>query len=301
LADLAAKQHGVVAYRQLLALGFGPGAIEHRVRFGRLLLVHRGVYAAGHARVSDEGRHMAAVLACGDGAALSRWSAARRWELLRVYDAVIDVVVCGDAHGRIGIRLHRARDLHRHDMTRRDGIPTTSVPRTLLDLAVVAPDRALKRAVNEADRRGRLNREAVRELLERNQGRRGTRRLRAVIARVDPGTRRTRSELEVDFRKLWREFKIEEPISNETVAGYEVDMFWPEADLIVELDHYDYHRTPAEFTNDRRKWAALKKLGHEVLPVSDEWLNNDPREVAETVRALLGQSGNTGGSIASSL
>jgi very-short-patch-repair endonuclease len=301
LAALAATQHGVVAYRQLLALGFSPGAIEHRARVGRLHLVHRGVYAVGHARLSDEDRHMAAVLACGDGAALSRWSAARRWKLLRTHDAVIDVVVSGNPEGRKGIRMHRAKDLHRDDITKRDRIPITSVPRTLLDLAVVAPDRALERAVNEADRQGRLNRKAVSELLERNKGRRGTRRLRAVIDAVDPGTRRTRSELEVDFLKLCRKFKVDAPISNETVGGYEVDIFWPSANLIVELDHYDYHRTPAEFTNDRRKWAALKKLGYEVLPVSDEWLNNDPREVAETVKALLAQCGNTGGSIASSL
>lgn len=243
---------------------------------------------------------MAAVLACGDGAALSHWSAARRWQLLRTRDAVIDVVVGGNPAGRRGIRMHRARDLHPHDITRRDGIPITSVPRTLLALAAVAPRRVLERAVNEADRQGRLNRRAIHELLERNRGRRGTKRLRAVIAAVDPATRRTRSDLEVDFRKLCRKFEIEAPISNARVAGHEVDMFWPGAKLIVELDHYDYHRTPAEFTNDRRKWAKLKRLGHNVLPVSDEWLNADPGEVAETVIALLAQSGETGGSIASS-
>jgi len=270
LAALAAKQHGVVAYRQLRALGFGPGAIEHRARAGRLHLVHRGVYAVGHTRLTAEGRHMAAVLACGDGAALSRWSAARRWELLRTRDAVIDVVVPGNPEGRKGIRMHRARDLHPHDITKRDGIPITSVPRTLLDLAARAPQRTLKRAVNEADRQGRLNRRAVQELLERNRGRRGTKRLRAVIASVHPATRRTRSDLEVDFLKLCRKFDIEVPAENATVAGYEVDMFWPNANLIVELDHYDYHRTPAEFTADRRKWARLKRLGYEVLPISDE-------------------------------
>lgn len=296
---MAARQHGVVGYRQLVALGFGRGAIEHRVRTGRLHRLHRGVYAVGHAAVTIEGRRLAAVLACGPGAALFRWSAAAQWELLRPMGAVIDVVVPGRGEGRKGIRVRRAT-LHPHDLSRRNGIPLTSIPRTLLDIASVAKPNVLARAVNEADRKGRLNRQAIHDLLERNRGRRGTRQLRSVIAAVDPATRRTRSDLEVDFRKLCRKFEIEAPISNARVAGHEVDMFWPGAKLIVELDHYDYHRTPAEFTNDRRKWAKLKRLGHNVLPVSDEWLNADPGEVAETVIALLAQSGETGGSIASS-
>jgi very-short-patch-repair endonuclease len=300
LVELATRQHGRVTRAQLLALGFGRGAIHHRVEAGRLHAEHAGVYAVGHMATNAESREMAAVLACGPGAVVSHWTAAARWRLLRPSRGPIHVTVEGDRRNQRGIRAHGTKELHPHDRSRRDGIPVTSVARTLLDLAAVAPARVLARAVNEADRQGRLNRRAIHELLERNRGRRGTRRLRAVIAAVHPATRRTRSDLEVDFLKLCGRFGIEMPVANTRVAGYEVDMYWPRAKLVVELDHYDYHRTPAEFTRDRRKWARLRKLGHNVLPVSDEWLNSEPREVAETVAALLAQSGETGGSIASS-
>jgi very-short-patch-repair endonuclease len=301
LVEMAARQHGRVSRQQLLALGFERGAIHHRVVTGRLHPEHAGVYAVGNRTVTRESREMAAVLACGPGAVISHWTAAARWGFLRPSRGPVHVTVEGDRRNQRGIRVHAIKRSHPHDRSRRDGIPITSVPRTLLDLAVVAPQPALERAVNEADRQERLNRKAVYQLLERNKGRRGTKRLRDVIDAVDPGTRRTRSDLEVDFRKLCRKFKIEAPISNGTVAGFEVDIHWPDTNLIVELDHYDYHRTPAEFTRDRRKWGALQKLGYNVLPISDEWLNSDPREVAETVKALLVQSGKTGGSIASSL
>jgi very-short-patch-repair endonuclease len=197
------------------------------------------------------------------------------------------VTATGDRHDQKGIRVHRARELHPHDHTRRDGIAVTSVPRTLLDLATVATPKLLARAVNEADRQGRLNRRAARELLDRNKGRRGVKRLRAVIAAVSPGTRRTRSDFETAFLDRCRKHRIELPQVNTKVEGYDVDMHWPGTKLIVELDHYEYHRTPAEFTNDRRRDAYLKTKGYTVLRISDEWFDNDPNGVAETVKALL--------------
>ena len=296
---LASNQHGRVSHAQLLELGFGRGAIHHRALAGRLHREHRGVYALGHRAVTRESREMAAVLACGLVAVVSHWTAAARWRLLRPTAGLIHVSAPGD-HRIKGIRIHRVQEFHAHDLTRRDGIPITTVPRTLLDLAAIAAPNVLARAVNQADRQGLLNRHAVHQLLQRNPRRRGTRRLRSLIDRLDPQTGRTRSDLEVDFRKLCRRYRIPAPISNEEVGGYEVDMYWPEGDLIVELDHYDYHRTRAEFTADRRKWAHLNRLGHKVLPISDEWLNNDPRGVAETVIVLLAQPGDTGGSIACS-
>jgi very-short-patch-repair endonuclease len=287
LAALAGKQHGVVAYRQLIALGLGPSAIAYRLRIGRLHRVHRGVYSVGHPNLVPEGREMAAVLACGPASALSHWSAAGRWGILRARGAVVDVVVGGRAEGRQGIRIHRASSLHPHDFSRRDGIPITSVSRTLLDLAAVAPPRTLGRAINEADRQGRLNRRAMQEQLVRDRGRRGAKRLRAVLAATHPATRRTRSDLEILFLELCRRHCLPTPRPNVKIHGIEVDFHFPGTRLIVEIDGYEYHRTAAEFDNDRRRDARLKALGYEVVRVSDAWLVSDPRGVAAAVRALL--------------
>jgi hypothetical protein len=284
---LAARQHGPVAFDQLIALGFTSGAVEHAVLMRRLHRVYRAVYAVGHRALSREGELMAAVLACGPYAVLSHWSAAELWGLLRKQFAVIDVSVLGHRRGGRGIRTHRLKELCADDRTRRDRIPVTSVPRTLLDLAGVATERQLVRAVNEAERTGWLNRRAVEQLLERNPGRKGTKALRAVIAAVDPQTRRTRSDLEADFLALCLKYGIPRPVVNGMIEGHEVDMHWPGTRLIVELDSYEYHRTPIEFAQDRRRDAYLKTRGYEVLRVADSWLNTDPLGVATTIRTLL--------------
>jgi very-short-patch-repair endonuclease len=290
VAALAAGQHGIVAFWQLIELGMGRDAIQHRVRIGRLHPVHRGVFAVGYPAGTREAFEMAAVLACGDDAVVSHWTATGRWTLLRPSRGPIHVTAPTDRRGRKGVKAHWA-ELHPHDRTKRDGIPVTSVPRTLLDIAGVANERTLRRAVNQAARSGWLNRRAIDELLERNPRRKGSKQLRTVIASVTPATRRTRSDLEVAFLELCAAYGLPEPLSNTKVLGFEVDLYWPEATLIGELDSYEYHRTPYEFESDRRRDAHLKRNGYEVLRVGEGWLNSDPADVAETVRSLLGCPG----------
>jgi very-short-patch-repair endonuclease len=199
----------------------------------------------------------------------------------------VHVSVEGDRRAQKGIRPHRVSQLHPQDWTKRHGIPITSVPRTLLDLAAVADERVLKRAVNQAERVGWLNRRAIAELLERNPRRKGRKALRAVIAAVRPGTRRSRSDLETAFLLLLEKYRLPRPLVNAKVEGIEVDMHWPGTKLIVEVDSYEYHRTAAEFENDRRRDAHLKRRRYEVLRVTDTWLTTDPAGVAATVRSLL--------------
>jgi very-short-patch-repair endonuclease len=230
---------------------------------------------------------MAGVLTCGPGAVLSHWSAASHWGLLHTNRAVIDVVLAGNRVGPKEVRVHRVRQLDNRDVTRRDGIPITTVPRTLLDLAAVATPRQLRRAVNEAVRRDRLTPRMVDDICSRHERKKGIKAFRTATAALNPGTHRTRSDLEDDFLRLCHKHRLPTPDSNTKVEGYEVDMHFLGTNLIVELDSYEYHRTPAEFDADRRKDAALKLKGYEVLRVSDAWLNADPDEVAQTVRQLL--------------
>ena len=151
LAELAERQHGVAHYEQLRRLGLSPDAIGHRARSGRLHRQHRGVYAVGRKSVPREGHWLAAVLASGPAALLSHLSAAALWGLVRDSRAVIDVTVPGRTRrGTEGIVVHNVRRLHADDGTRREGIPVTSVARTLLDVAAVVPAGRLARAIDEA-------------------------------------------------------------------------------------------------------------------------------------------------------
>jgi very-short-patch-repair endonuclease len=285
LAGLAGNQHGVVAYWQLLEFGFDRGAIHRLVLTRHLHRLHRGVYAVGYANVTREGRYMGAVLACGPGAVLSHWSAAGHWGLLGTRNgAAIHVSAPTNRRQQQAIRVHRVAV---EEQTLRDRIPVTTVPRTLLDLASVASPRQLRRATNQAERSGWLKPRPVEELIERHPRRAGMTAFVAVTAAVNPGTRRTRSDLEADFLALCRRSGIERPVVNGEVEGYEVDMHWPGTKLIVELDSWEYHRTPTSFDEDRRRDAALKLKGYTVIRVSDAWLRSDPSGVAATIRELL--------------
>jgi predicted transcriptional regulator of viral defense system len=147
LAALAKRQHGVVSLGQLLDLGLSLKGIAERVRTGRLHRIHRGVYAVSPARLRTEGYWLAAVLACGPGAVLSHRSAASLWELRAAAAPAIDVTVPSRSgrKRRRGIRVHRSSRLTAEEVMTREGIPVTTVARTLLDLADVLPSQALKR------------------------------------------------------------------------------------------------------------------------------------------------------------
>jgi predicted transcriptional regulator of viral defense system len=163
ISGLAARQHGVVARRQLLALGIGPKAIDHRVDRSRLHVLHRGVYAAGHTVLTQQARWMAAVLAAGPGAVLSHRSAAALWRIRHTASARIEITAPRKLHPRKNLLPHCAV-LPADETTVNDGIPVTTPARTLLDLADVIPPNQLDRALNEAEIR-RL--EGPQRLLER--------------------------------------------------------------------------------------------------------------------------------------
>jgi hypothetical protein len=142
----------VVSRAQLVARGSSRTAVDAWVRWRRLRVVHRGVYAGGGAVLPREGRWLAAVLACGEGAVLSHLSAAVHWNLLS-YDAPQpEVTALASRQGVPGIRLHRSRSLDAQDTTNHQGIPTTTVHRTLLDIAAHVPEHHLERALAQAER-----------------------------------------------------------------------------------------------------------------------------------------------------
>jgi hypothetical protein len=285
IARLADRQHGVIARSQLAALGFGRGAINHRVNTGRLHRLHVGVYAVGHARVSRYGRWMAAVLACGPTALLSHRSAASLWGILPPTPYPPDVTTAGRCRGRPRIVLHRSR-LHPEDGAVSEGIPVTSVARTLLDLAEVVRLRQLARALEDAERRSLFDLGAVERLIARSRGRHGLRALNQGLADYRPPAF-TRSGLERRFLDLCRRTGLPRPAANLFIAGWEVDMSWPDHRLVVELDGHDSHRTRAAFERDRRRDTTLQLAGYRVLRITDRRLESEPAEVLAAVRSLL--------------
>jgi putative AbiEi antitoxin of type IV toxin-antitoxin system/uncharacterized protein DUF559 len=267
LAELAEGQFGVVSLAQLRALGIGERGVQHRARSGRLRRLYRGVYAVGHGVLGREGRWMAAVLACGEGAVLSHRSAAAHWELGSAA-AKIDVTAPVSRVGIPGIRLHRSRSLDARDTTSHEGIPVTTIPRTLLDLAAtVKPDR-LERALAQAQRLRLYDHGAIQDVLARSNGHRGTGALAQAIAREDP--KWTANDYEAWFLALVREAGLPEPMVNASLAApdhppLKPDFCWPAHQLIVETDGWDTHRTHAAFQADRRRDAALTAAGWRVV------------------------------------
>jgi hypothetical protein len=286
MAALATRQHGVVALSQLIALGLSRRTVTQWVASGRLHPVHRGVYAVGHAVITLKGRVMAAVLACGPGAVLSHRSAAQLWGLLNDARAVIDVVAAASRRSRKGIAFHRVRRLHPDDRAEIDGIPVTSLSRTLLDIAEVVPRRKLVYALEQAERLRLLDLREIEACAARNHGRHGLKPLRQAIKEIEPEAQYAHDGMERLFIAFCRRYDLQPPVMNVSVEGFTVDAVWAGAKLIVELDSWEHHKDRRAFEEDRRRDAILKRAGHEVLRVTYRWLTKEPDDLALTIRTL---------------
>jgi Protein of unknown function (DUF559)/Transcriptional regulator, AbiEi antitoxin len=276
IADVADRQRGVISIAQLRRLGVSEDAVRARALVGRLHRVHRGVYAVGHQALSLEGRCVAAVLAIGggptarDGSVLSYWkaavshrSAAWLWDLLPPVEGSLDVIVrrAGGRARRRGIQVHCSRTLASSDVTLRHGIPVTTPARTIADLRHVVPKRELRRAIRQVEVGG-------------------------LSLGAEPGDR-TRSDLEGDFLDLCGRHSLLPPEVNVHVGDDLVDFLWRDERLVVETDSYLYHRGQVAFQEDRARDLRLKRLGYEVLRISERQLNEEPELVAEAVAAAI--------------
>jgi hypothetical protein len=280
--ELAGRQHGMVARRQLLALGFNAREIEHRVARRRLHLVMRGIYAVGWPRLTPKRRWMAAVLACGEGALLSHRSAAALWEIGPEGRGVIDVSVNRRAElKRRGLRVRGRPALTTERITTHDGIPVTTPVQTLIDLSTELTPIRVERAVNEADKRDLIDPEALRLELDRYVGEPGVKALRALL---DKRTfRLSDSDLEVLFRPIAMEAGLPLPLTKQMVNGFEVDFFFPDLGLVIETDGLRYHRTPSTQTRDARRDRAHALAG--MTPPALHPLRDQVRERPSPLRA----------------
>jgi hypothetical protein len=245
----------VVTRSLLLNAGFSSAQIDGRIRARRLNRVYQGVYAAGHRRLTVEGRWMAATLAVGG--ALSHATAAAAWDLRRTSSPLIHVTVAGDPgrKRRENIKVHRSTTLTPAETTVHRGIPITTPARTIIDLSRTLKGRALEHVIDLADQRGLVDFDHLRQANSAS--------LQAVLSRYGPAP--TCSELEERFLELCDAHGIERPETNTRIEGIEVDFVWRDQRLVVEVDGYAYHRSPEAFETDRERDVTLSVAGWRVL------------------------------------
>jgi very-short-patch-repair endonuclease len=286
IGELAERQHGVVSRAQLLELGLGRRAIDHRLELGRLRPVHRGVYTIGHRLLSRDGRWMAAVLACGPNAVLSHLAAAALWGMRQ--SNRIEVTTLAAHRHRNGLIVHRA-SLREDERTTHRGIPVTTVPRTLLDLSAVVRPHDLRSAFRQAEQLRLTDRLSLGDLAERYPRKPGIATVKALLEEARLGLNVIRSELEERFQSFLLRAGLPLPKTNVVIEGYEVDCVWPEQRLIVELDGHASHSPTHAFESDRARDRRLEAAGWHVIRVTWRQLCEEPHLIEADLRRLLAQ------------
>jgi very-short-patch-repair endonuclease len=299
IAALADRQHGVVALRQLRELGLSARAVSHRAARGRLHRIHRSVYAVGRSNLTGRGHWMAAVLACGPRAALSHRSGAGLAGLRQGNRLRADVSLpSASARPRKGIEVHSSVTLTAEDITIVDGIPCTTVARTLVDLGDVVPRRAVEKAVEQAEILQLFDLNAVEQAIERAGPRRGTGILLSVLEELS-GPTLTASELEEAFLALCRDAGLRTPEVNVWMtlsdgSAIKVDFLWRRERLAVETDGHPFHRTRQSRERDTRRDVLLRLEGFEPVRFTGRQVALEKEWVTRTLLALASRADGDG-------
>jgi very-short-patch-repair endonuclease len=281
----ARAQHGVLTRADLLGLGFSAKGIKHRLATGRLHVVSAGVYAVGRPELTPDGRWMAAVLACGDGAVLSHRSAAELWGIGHEWERRIDVSIRRPSKiRRKGLKVRSRPSLGAKSVTRWRGIPVTDPVQSLIDLATELPPLRLERAVNEADKLDLVDPETLRQEINGHRGEPGVKKLATLLDRHT--FRLSDSDLEVLFRPLALAAHLPAPLTKHRVLGHEADFFFPDHDLIVETDGLRYHRTPSQQARAAKRDQVHVAAGLKVLRFTHWQIAHAADEVTATLRKV---------------
>ncbi len=262
--------------------------------------IYRGVYAVGHIQRTREASWIAAVMACSPGAVLSHLDAAALWGIYegpgttRESRGPIHVTTIARSARRLpGIKVHRARRLDPADVTVKDGIPVTTVARTLVDLTDVLTTDRLLRAIREAEYLKLLDLDTLIAAVQRANGRRRLAVLKEAIARHRPG-QIVRDELEHRFLELVHAAGLPQPDTNVKVKTkrrtYEVDCLWRSEGVAVELDGRAAHARATAFESDRARDAALSAIGLRPLRFTWHRLTEEGTEAIGELEAKLAQS-----------
>ena len=289
---MAERQHGVVSLSQLRELGLSARAVQHRAARGRLHRIHRAVYAVGHSKLTCHGHWMAAVLACGSSAALSHRSAAGLWGLHTDNRRKSDISLPSpSARAKTDIEVHRSVTLTDEDVTIVDGIPCTTVARTLVDLGDVVPRRAVERAVEQADVLRLFDLRDVERAIELAGPRRGSGTLLSVLEDLN-GPTLTDSDLEEAFLSLCRVANLPTPEVNAWMTlpdgtPAKIDFLWRAERLAVETDGGPFHRTRQSRERDARRDQLLRLIAFEPVRFTGRQVVREPAWVQRCLSELI--------------
>jgi very-short-patch-repair endonuclease len=283
MAAIAGAQRGLVTRGQLAALGFSAKAIEHRVQTGWLHHIHRGVFAVGSPVLQPLGAETAALLYAGDDAVLSHESAAAVWGLATHPSFIVITMIGRHARRQPGLRIHEVKALDLRDVSIHHGLPVTSPARTLIDCAARG---GIDDLLNEARVRKLVTDDALEAAMSRCPGRAGIARLRARLA-AEQGPAFDRSRAERILRRMVEQGGLPWPRLNTYVLGFEVDAYWPEHRVILEVDGHDAHGHWAAFQRDRRRDQILTAAGYTVIRVTWHQLTGETLGVAVRVAQAL--------------
>jgi very-short-patch-repair endonuclease len=289
--DLAAAQQGLASRQQITARGVAASVVDRRLRDGRLKAIRRGVYLVGPVG-GPYMLEMAAVLGCRGDAVVAGWSAAGILDLVDAGGAgmaggagtaggrpavsgagarsgagtrpVAGLVRRGDSRRTDGVTARRCPDLYDVDVCHVQGVPVTSVARTLLDLAAQTDPSRLEQLAASALRQRRVSRRELEGVLSRYPRHRGARAIRALLNDAAPPAF-TRSEAEARLLALLRRARLPQPKTNVRLHGFEVDAHWPGQQLVVEVDGFAFHGAEPAFHDDRRRDAVLSAAGIAVI------------------------------------
>ena len=279
---IANRDHGIVAARELLALGYTWDAIRHRRKTGRLHRQARGVYSVGTPRITRYGRWMVAIKACGRGACLSHFSAAVLWGIVKREAGRITITVPRGRNPRVeAVKVHRRVV----GVTEHHGIPVTDPLQTLIDLGTILPRDRLERAINEADALDLLRADTLHDALRQRRGEPGVAQLLDILDR--DAFVLTDTELEALLVPLARRAGIESLETQVMVDGNRVDFYARDPGFVIECQSLRYHRTPAKQRLDAIRQQRHAKAGTLCVPFTHYQVAYEPNDVVATLVGVI--------------
>lgn len=283
ISVVAGRQHGVVTWHQLRAIGLSEDQIDRALRDGRLHRLHRGVYLWGNPSPAKFAPELAAVLACGDDAYLGDRSATAAYDMTRPHDGPRHVTIVKRSVDIKGIATHRVNALHPDDHRTWQGIPIVSPARAIIELAATASASEVADAIEQGQIKRLLTKPALQAALVRAAQRPGTRIVRALLTDLAP----TRSKAERLALKLLKEAKLPRPEVNHPVDGDEVDLVFEDLRFVLEIDSHTFHSTRAAQLRDRRRDADRERAGYAHMRAHYTELTDEPLAfIARTAAAL---------------